>query len=94
MNGQERKLISKVHSDLSNQLTDLQARFEERWESHNARAQEFIKLNKEDHAKIFKWLEVLPCKERRWMSKAIYGIYGLIGGAVAIAIKHIVLNGH
>ena len=91
MNGQDGRFWRKYLGDMK---TDIFRYYDEKWKDHNDRANQLIEKNDKAHEKIFNWLEGLPCKERKWMSPAIYGIYGLIGGGVAVAIKHLLFNGH
>jgi len=87
MNGQERKYFNKMHSDLSHNMTELQARFEERWEAHDKSATERHKENIKKFDKIFEWLEHLPCKERKWLSAAVIGLYTIVGGVILAAAR-------
>jgi len=92
MNGQEKKLFTKMYGDISHQLADLQARFDERWEAHNKRALEIYNDNKKCHEKIFDKLDILPCAERRWQGKAIMWLYGLVGTIFAIMLKDFIIR--
>lgn len=79
MNGQEQKLINKMHSDLSHAMVELRTRFEERGDAHDKRAIDIKERMDDNFKKVFEWLEWLPCKERGWLTKAVMGLYWLLG---------------
>ena len=79
MNGQDRRLMNKFSSDILNRLAKVETKIEERWDAHNDRANEMRDCMNEKFDKIFSRLENLPCKERAFVPRAVYGLYGLCG---------------
>jgi hypothetical protein len=89
VNGSERKYLNKLRADIFYELGGINT-----WtKKHDDISLQRHQSNEQKFGKIFEWLEGLPCKERRWMPKAIYSIYGMIGGVLILLIYHWVVNG-
>lgn len=65
---------------------------DDKQKSHISGADQRHKENLNKFDRIFTWLQALPCKERAWIVKAIYGIYGIFGAIVIGIIAHIFIK--
>ena len=81
MNGQDRRRYNKFYTDVIGHLSKVEKTVErvettvrERWNAHSERSYEIDK--KID--KLFEKFDGLPCKERKWIPKAIYTLYAVV----------------
>ena len=75
MNGKELEILQR-------EFTDLRARFEEKWDSHDKRSEEIWKEIKEDIVWMQGKISILPCekiKERmKWHGRLIWTLWMVV----------------